>query len=315
MNGGNALVGFNAPGGVRDIGFGDIGIHRDIHKAVAFVRCGGFPLGQRNGLIQHFNIQLVSHRLHVPVLAVPQKAAGTANLQIAHGNAEAAAEAGEFANGRKPLFGHLGEHLIAAEGEIGIGFAPAAPHAAPDLVELRKAHAVGILDHQRVAVAHINAGFNQGSTHQNVDLVFQKLLPHLGKLGLGHFAVGHANACAGHHGAHFFGALVDAVHPVVQIIGLAAARQLFFERLGKDHGIVFQHIGFNGLALKGRLLNGAHIANAAHGHVERAGNGGGRKGEHIHPDKGLFQLFLVLHAKALLFVNDHKAQIFKLYIV
>ena len=69
---------------------------------------------------------------------------------------------------------------------------------------------------------------------------------------------------------------LDVVHPVVQVVHLAAARQLLFHGLGKDHVVVLQHERFHRLALDGRLLDGGKIADAAHGHVQGAGDGRGR---------------------------------------
>ena len=94
------------------------------------------------------------------VLAVAQKTACTADLQVAHRNAEARPERRELPDGRKPLGRDLGQHLIACEGEIRIRLAGAASHAPADLVQQAQSHAVRIFNNQRVAVAHVHAGLN-----------------------------------------------------------------------------------------------------------------------------------------------------------
>ena len=111
------------------------------------------------------------------VLAVAQEAARAAYLQIAHSDAEPGAEGGKLPDGGKPLGGDFGQHLVARKGEIRIRLAGRTPHTAAYLVELRKAHPVGILDNQRVAVAHINAGLDQRRADKDVDLIVQQLLP------------------------------------------------------------------------------------------------------------------------------------------
>ena len=79
------------------------------------------------------------------MLGAAQNVAGTADLQIPHGDAEAAAEAGKFPDGLQPLLADLGKRLAPAEGEVGIGTASAAPHPAAELIQLGKPHPVGVL--------------------------------------------------------------------------------------------------------------------------------------------------------------------------
>ena len=127
--------------------------------------------------------------------------------------------------------------------------------------------------------------------------------------------MGNADACAGHHLADPGGTFLNGVHAVVQIVHLPAAGQLLADGLGDNALVIFQHVGLDGLALKGRLLDGAHIPDAGQRHIQRAGNGRGRQRQHIHADEALLQLFLVLDAEALLLVDDDKAQILELHIV
>ena len=140
------------------------------------------------------------------------------------------------------------------------------------------------------------------------------MLPHGVQLFLGHLAVGNADACAGHQLAHMGVAGFDVVHPVVQVVHLPAPGKLLLHGFGQNNIVVFQHKGFHRLPLDGRLLDGGKIPDAAHCHVQCAGNGGGRQGEHIHPDEVFLQLFLVLYAKALFLVDDDKAEVVELYV-
>ena len=99
LDGGNPLVGLNAPGGVRDIVLRQEGVHGNVHKAVALVGRRGFAAGGGNRLPQHLDIQVIAHGLHMAVLAVAQQAARAAYLQIAHRNAETGPEGGELPDG------------------------------------------------------------------------------------------------------------------------------------------------------------------------------------------------------------------------
>ena len=144
LDGGNALVCLDAPGRVGHVALGQEGVGGDVHQAVALVRLGRFAAGGGDGLAQHFDIEIIANGLHMAVLAVPQQAARAADLQIAHRNAEAGTERRELPDGRQALSGDFGQHAVAAEGEVGVRLAGRTPDAAADLVQLGKAHAVGI---------------------------------------------------------------------------------------------------------------------------------------------------------------------------
>ena len=315
LDGGNALVSFDAPRAVRDILFRDEGVHPQVHKTIALVPLDRLAPCPGNGLSQHFNVEVVAHGFHVAVLAVPQQTARAADLQIPHGDAEARAESGKLPDGGKPLLGDIGQGLVPAEGEVGVGFAAGAPHPPTDLVQLCQTHAVGVLNDEGVAVAHINAGLDKGGADQNVDLAVQQVLPHGVQLFFGHLAVGNAYPRTRHHLADMGGAGFNVVHPVVQVVHLPAPGKFFLHGFGKDDIVIFQHKGLHRLALDGRLLDGGKIPDAAHCHVQCAGDGGSRQGEHIHPDEVLLQLFLVLHAKALFLVDDDKTEVVELYVL
>ena len=182
------------------------------------------------------------------------------------------------------------------------------------MIKLCKAHAVGVLNDEGVAVAHVHACLDKRCAHKNIHFAVQQLLPHAGKRGLVHAAVRGGNARARAHLRHMGGALFNGVNAVVNIIGLAAAVQLAPQGLGHKAVVIFHHIGLHRAALYRRLLNGAHVAQAAHGHAQCARNGRGRKRQHIHAQKCLFQLFLVLYAKALFFVHNDKAKVFEFHI-
>ena len=100
----------------------------------------------------------------------------------------------------------------------------------------------------------------------------------------------------------------------MQVVHLPAPGKLFLHGFGKDDIVIFQHKSLHRLPLDGRLLDGGKIPDAAHCHVQCAGNGSGRQGEHIHPDEVFLQLFLVLHAEALFLVDDDKAEVVELHI-
>ena len=249
------------------------------------------------------------------VLAVAQQAAGAADLQVPHGDAHPRTEGRELPDGRQPLGRHFGEDPVPAEGEVGVCLAGRPAHPAADLVQLGQAHAVGVLNDQGVAVAHVHPGLDEGGADQQVDLVVQQLLPDRGDLFLGHLAMGDAHPGAGHHLGDAGGAGVDVPDLVVQVVDLPAPGQFLADGLSHDAGVVFQHIGLDGLALEGGLLDHRHIPDAGQRHVQRAGDRGGREGQHIHPHEVFLELFLVFDPEALFLVDDEQAQVLELHIV
>ncbi len=95
---------------------------------------------------------------------------------------------------------------------------------------------------------------------------------------------------------------MDEVH-------LAAAAQLLIDRRADQLGIEMRHHGVNRQAILGRRLDHAHIANAQQRHVQRARNGRGAHGQHVHVLAHLLEAFLVADAEALLFIDHQQAQV------
>ena len=105
------------------------------------------------------------------------------------------------------------------------------------------------------------------------------------------------------------GGQLDVIDAVVQVKDLPAAAQLLADRLGDERLVVFQHIGLHRVAVLRRFVDDRHIPDAAHRHVEGAGNGGGGKGQHIHAALELLELFLLLDAEPLLLIDDAQPQV------
>ena len=102
------------------------------------------------------------------------------------------------------------------------------------------------------------------------------------------------------------GGALDGLGAVVQVVDLAPPVQLPADGVGDQPPVVLQHIGLHRLPAHGGLLQGGHVPQAGQGHVQGAGDGSGRKGEHIHLAGQVFQLLLVAHPKALLLVHHQQ---------
>ena len=114
---------------------------------------------------------------------------------------------------------------------------------------------------------------------------------------------------------NFCGGLVDGLRAVVEIVDLAAPVQLPAHGVGQQAPVVLDHIGLDGLAVDGGLLQRGHIPQAGEGHVQGPGDGRGGEGQDIDLTGHFFELLLVANPEALLFIHDEQAQVVELNVL
>ena len=93
-----------------------------------------------------------------------EEVAGAALLEVGLGQGEAV---GGGSEGFQALAG-LGVFVVREEDAVAL--MGAAPDAAPELVELAEAEAVGIFDDHEAGVGNIDADLNDGGGHENVQV-------------------------------------------------------------------------------------------------------------------------------------------------
>ena len=64
-------------------------------------------------------------------------------------------------------------------------------------------------------------------------------------------------------------------------------------------------------AFLGRRIDGRDVAHAGQRHVQRARDGRGGQGQHIHLGAHLLERLLVRHPEALLLIDDQQSQVFE----
>ena len=128
-------------------------------------------------------------------------------------------------------------------------------------------------------------------TRMSISLL-EQLLPDPGELLLAHLAVGDHHRRVGDQLPDAWRRSASMVlHPVVQVEDLPAAAQLLADGLGHDMPqSCSMHIGLNRLAVLGRLLDGGHIPDAGHRHIQSARDRGGREGQHVDAVAQLLKL-------------------------
>ena len=242
------------------------------------------------------------------------KRAGTANLQVAHGDAHAAAqvlELGKCGQARRRL---LGERQLAREHKVRVGLRGRAAHTALELVELCQTQALRVLDDERVGGRVVDAALHDGRGDEHVDLFGRELDHHILDLARAHLAVRYAHARLGRGLVHARHGVVDGLDAVGHVVHLTAATHLQANRRAHHVGVVLSHVHDYGAAPGRRRRDQAHVAHAARGHLHGSRNRRCRKREHVNLLAQVLELLLVLHAKALLLVNDHQAQVLGVHI-
>ena len=124
----------------------------------------------------------------------------------------------------------------------------------------------------------------------------------------------YAHARLGRGLVHARHGVVDGLDAVGHVVHLTAAAHLQANRRAHHVGVVLSHVHDYGAAPGRRRRDQAHVAHAARGHLHGSRNRRCRKREHVNLLAQVLELLLVLHAKALLLVNDHQAQVLGVHI-
>ena len=267
-----------------------------------------------HGLAQHLRKQVKAHARQVAVLLGSHKRAGAADLQVAHGDAHAAAQVLELGKCGQARRGLLGEWQLAREHKVRVGLRGRAAHTALELVELRQAQTLRVLDDERVGRCVVDTALHDGRSDKHVNLFGRELDHHVLDLARAHLAVRHAHARLGRGLVHARHGIVDGLDAVGHVVHLAAATHLQANRRAHHIGVVLPHVHDHGATPGGRRRDQAHVAHAARGHLHGSRNRRCRKREHVDLLAQILELLLVLHAKALLLVDDHQAQVLGVHI-
>ena len=179
-------------------------------------------------------------------------------------------------------------------------------------MHLAEAEQVGALDDERVDRGHVDAALDDGGAHQHVVAALPEVDHDLFEGAFVHLAVGDRDAGLGHELAQRLGALLDALHAVVHAEHLALAEQLATDRLDGDPLVVLADVGEDRLAVGRRGLQQRQVADADEAHLERARDRRGGEREHVDVVLQLLHRLLVLHAEALLLVDDEQAEVLEL---
>ena len=130
-----------------------------------------------------------------------------------------------------------------------------------------------------------------------------------------HLPVRDGDPRLGHQRAHVLGDELDVAHAVVHVEHLALAQQLAPDRLGDGTVVVLADVREDRLAVLGRRVHERQVADAGERQLERARDRRGGEREHVDVRAQLLDALLVLHAEALLLVDDEQPELGHAYVV
>ena len=257
-------------------------------------------------LTEKLAVEIEADGSHVTGLFCAEEGAGAADFEVAHRDAEAAAEGGVLANGIEPLAGVASGDGIAREKKKGVGLAVRAPDTATELIEVREAKAVGAVDENGVGVGNVDAALDDGGGEKDVGFAFDELVHHGFEFVLFHLTMADHDFGFGDEFLDAIAQDLDGADAVVKKENLAAASEFVLNGLFNQAFVVLMNLGFDGITVGRRGVDGGHVAHAHEGKVEGAGDGGGGKGQDVDLTKAFLEGFLVFDSKALFFIDDNE---------
>ena len=216
------------------------------------------------------------------VLAFSQHITGPADLQIPHGNFKSGPQFRKFLDSRQTLLCHFFQHFIPFVHQKCIGGPVAASYPPPQLIQLRQAKPVRILNDNGVYIGDIQTRFYNRSGNQHINLSFYKLVHDFFQFPLIHLSMGVCHHCLRHQFGNLSCHDIHIGYPIVDIIHLATPGQFTDHRFSHDLRIFFHYKSLDRHTVHRRLFQHTHITDAHQAHVQRSRNWCCRQCQHIN---------------------------------
>ena len=184
-----------------------------------------------------------------------------------------------FASVREPLKCDPAAAYDAGQAGVGPGGTPA--HTAAELVGLREAELISLIDDDRVGVRDIEAGLDDRRADEYVSAALNEIEHRLLQLLLGLLAVPDQDLGLRYQFAQLRSDAFDAMYAVVDEVDLAAALKLTDDRLPHEAVVELGDVCLDRQALFGRGFHRGHVADAAERHVQRPRDRRSRERERI----------------------------------
>ncbi len=261
------------------------------------------------GGIQHRAIRRKADRRDIAVLRRAKQISRPADFQIPHRNFESGTQIRKFPNRIQAFLRRFRQHFPAAIEEIRARDFIRAPHAPAHLIELRKSHAVRVVDNHRIGIRLIDPVFHNRRTKQHVVFPAEKIVHDPLQRVPRHPSVRDANRhLRRQQRPQMIGHRLDCLDAIENEIDLSAAFLFAQNRFLHDCIIIFRHIRLNGVAIRRRLRQRRHVTQPRQTHVERPRNRRRRQRQDIDPRLARFPFLFLRHAETLLFIHDQQSQ-------
>ena len=125
----------------------------------------------------------------------------------------------------------------------------------------------------------------------------------------------HRHLCLGKQIRQLERQTIDRLDSVMEKKYLSAPLQLTQNRIANDLFVIARHVSLDRQPIRRRGFDDAQVPNADQRHMQGARDRRRRQTDHVDELAELFQSLLMDDTEAMLFVDDHQAQIFKLDIL
>jgi hypothetical protein len=301
------LVHVAAVGGGQDRRHVQVDLGVEVEVLLQLRRPAGLQGAHR--ALEHPGIEREADLLHLARLLFAQDLAGAADLEVVHREIEARAEVLHHRDRFEALGGVAAQRFLGRREEIGVGLVVRAADAAAQLVQLRQAELVGAVDDDGVGGRDVDPGLDDGRAEQHVVALRCELPHHALQVALAHLAVRHRDARFGQEPHQPFAHALDRVDLVMEEVDLPAALQLAHHCLADQAFGPGVDEGLDGEPLLGRGGDHREVADSLQGHRQRARDRRRGQGEHVDLGAQALQRFLLPHAEAVLFVDDHQPEL------
>ena len=247
----------------------------------------------------------------MPGLLGAEDVAGAADLQVTKGDLEPGPQFGELFDGFQSARRFRRHRPVGGKQQVRIRPVLVPADAAPELVQVGEAIAVGVVDEDCVRVRDVEPALDDGRRHEQVRLPLHerdhRLLEFVRRL----LAVRDDDFRLRHDRPDFRRDGVDVLHAVVDEIDLPLAVEFAQDRLADERPVETRDPRLDRQPFRRRRLQVRDVANPEQSQMQRPRDRRRGQRQHVHHRPQAFQPFLVLDAEPLFLVDDDQAQVFE----
>ena len=266
-----------------------------------------------DGLLEDLDVGLVAEIGNEARLFGTQQIAGATDVEVLHGDMDAAAEVAEVLQRLQTsaaLHGQVGQWRCQ---QVAERLAVAAAHTATHLVQVGESEMLGTIDDDGIGIGDVDAVLDDGGGEQHVVVVVDEVEDDVLQLFGFHLSVSHGDAGVRHILMDEFLDTCQVVDAGIDEVHLTVARHLEVDGVGNDVGSEGVYLRLYGVTVGRRCLDDAQVAGAHQRELQRARYGRCRHGQRIDIGLQLAQLLLGGDAELLFLVDDEQAEVLELH--